>query len=80
MVMQRKQKPDDGIETAVPAATAPSPEMSDRHRSRTFAARTKLRILAEVDSATGTGGIGAMSFVRAASVIKNPRSPFSLTS
>jgi transposase-like protein len=46
--------------TAVPAATAPSPELSDRPRRRTFTAQTKLRILAEVDSATGTGGIGAI--------------------
>jgi transposase-like protein len=61
MVMQRKQKkPDDGTETAVPAATAPSPEMSDRPRRRTFTAQTKLRILAEVESATGNGGIGAI--------------------
>ena len=61
MVMQRKQKkPDDGAETALSAAAAPSPEMSDRPRRRTFTAQTKLRILAEVDSATGNGGIGAI--------------------
>ena len=60
MVMQRKEKPDDGTVTAVSAASTPSPEMSDRPRRRTFTAQTKLRILAEVDSATGNGGIGAI--------------------
>jgi hypothetical protein len=61
MVMQRKEnKPEDGTATALPAATAPSPELSDRPRRRTFTAQTKLRILAEVDRASGNGGIGAI--------------------
>jgi transposase-like protein len=61
MVMQGKpKKPGDGTESALPAATAPSPELSDRPRRRIFTAQTKLRILAEVDRATGNGGIGAI--------------------
>jgi transposase-like protein len=57
--MQRKDKKTDaGVETALTAA--PSPELSDRPLRRTFTARTKLRVLAEVDSATGSGGIGAI--------------------
>jgi len=48
MVMQRKRKkPEDRTVTAVPAATAPSSELSDRPRRRTFTAQTKLRILAK---------------------------------
>jgi transposase-like protein len=41
-----------------PAAV--SPEMSDRPRRRTFTAKDKLRILAETDRATESGGIGAI--------------------
>ncbi len=38
-----------------------SPELSDRPRRRTFAAKDKLRILGEVDRAAGVpGGIGAI--------------------
>ena len=36
------------------------PELSDRPRRRTFTAQDKLRILAETDRATATGGIGAI--------------------
>src|ERR1700683_5769335 len=39
---------------------SPSPELSDRPRRRTFTAQDKLRILAETDRATATGGIGAI--------------------
>ena len=57
--MQRKDKKTDaGAETALTAA--PSPELSDRPRRRTFTAQTKLRVLAEIDSAADTGGIGAI--------------------
>jgi len=44
----------------VPAPLAASPELSDRPRRRTFTAQDKLRILAEVDCAAATGGIGAI--------------------
>jgi len=57
MVMQRKDKK---AETALTAPTAPSPELSDRPRRRTFTAQAKLRVLAEIDSAADTGGIGAI--------------------
>ena len=61
MVMQRKDKKTEaGVETALTAPAAPSPELSDRPRRRTFTARMKLRILAEIDSAADTGGIGAI--------------------
>jgi len=61
VVMQRKDKKTEaGVETALTAPAAPSPELSDRPLRRTFTARTKLRVLAEVDSATGTGAIGAI--------------------
>jgi transposase len=60
VVMQRKHKTEAGAGTALTAPAAPSPELSDRPRRRTFTARTKLRILAEVDSAADTGGIGAI--------------------
>ncbi len=46
--------------TLVAAPVASSPELSDRPRRRTFTAQDKLRILAEADRATGTGGIGAV--------------------
>jgi transposase len=61
VVMQRKDKKTKaGVETALTAPAAPSPELSDRPRRRMFTAQTKLRVLAEVDGATGTGGIGAI--------------------
>ncbi len=46
--------------TVVPAPVGISPELSDRPRRRTFTAKDKLRILAEVDAAAQTGGIGAI--------------------
>ena len=46
--------------TVVAAPASPSPELSDRPRRRTFTAQDKLRILAETDRATETGGIGAI--------------------
>ena len=46
--------------TVVTAPASPSPELSDRPRRRTFTAQDKLRILAETDRATATGGIGAI--------------------
>ena len=59
--MQRKDKQTQaGVETALMAPGAPSPELSDRPRRRTFTAQKKLRILAEIDSAVDTGGIGAI--------------------
>jgi transposase len=59
--MQRKdRKTQAGVESALTAPAAPSPELLDRPRRRTFTAQTKLRILAEIDSAADTGGIGAI--------------------
>jgi transposase len=59
--MQRKDtKKQVDAETALTAPAAPSPELSDRPRRRTFTAQNKLRILAEIDSAADTGGIGAI--------------------
>ena len=47
--------------TMVAAPTAVSPEFLSRPLRRTFTARDKLRILAEIDTARGTpGGIGAV--------------------
>ena len=46
--------------TMVAAPVAASPELSDRPRRRTFTARDKLRILADVDRAAPAGGIGAI--------------------
>ena len=46
--------------TAVAPPAVASPELSGRPRRRTFTARDKLRILAAVDQAAGTGGIGAI--------------------
>src|ERR1019366_304246 len=42
-----------------PPASA-SPELSDRPRRRTFTAKDKLRILADIDRAAETRGIGAI--------------------
>jgi transposase len=46
--------------TVVAAPVSVSPELSDRPRRRTFTAKDKLRILADVDQAAGKGGIGAV--------------------
>jgi transposase len=46
--------------TLVAAPVAASPELAARPRRRTFAARDKLRILAETDGAAASGGIGAV--------------------
>ncbi len=47
--------------TIVPGPDAASPELLTQPRRRTFKARDKLRILAEVDAARGTpGGVGAV--------------------
>ena len=46
--------------TIVPGPVAASPELMDRPRRRTFTAQDKLRILADIDRAAGTGGIGAI--------------------
>src|SRR5476651_978040 len=43
-----------------PGPVAASPELTDRPRRRTFTAQDKLRILADIDRAAGTGGIGAI--------------------
>ena len=46
--------------TIVPAPAAASPELSAQPKRRIFSAATKLRILAETDRATDTGGIAAI--------------------
>ena len=46
--------------TIVAAPASVSPELSDRPRRRTFTARDKLRILADIDRAAETRGIGAI--------------------
>src|ERR1700693_3199061 len=46
--------------TIVPGPVVASPELTDRPRRRTFTAQDKLRILADIDRAAGTGGIGAI--------------------
>src|SRR5471032_2168193 len=43
-----------------PGPVAASPELTDRPRRRTFTAKDKLRILADIDRATGTGATGAI--------------------
>jgi transposase len=61
VVMQRKdRKTQAGAGTALTAPAVPSPELSARPRRRTFTAQNKLRILAEIDGAADTGGIGAI--------------------
>ena len=61
MVMQRKDKKTEaGVETALIAPAAPSPELTDRLRRRTFTAQAKLRVLAEIDNAADSGRIGAI--------------------
>ncbi len=46
--------------TLVAAPVAASPELVARPRRRTFSAQDKLRILAQTDRASETGGIGAV--------------------
>ena len=46
--------------TIVAAPVSASSELSDRPRRRTFSAKDKLRILADIDRATETRGIGAI--------------------
>jgi transposase len=46
--------------TIVAAPASASPELSDRPHRRTFTARDKLRILADIDRAAETRGIGAI--------------------
>jgi transposase len=46
--------------TVVAAPAAASPELSARPRRRSFTAQDKLRILADIDRAAETGGIGAI--------------------
>ena len=49
-----------GRPTMVAAAASLSPEFSARPRRRTFTAKDKLRILADIDRATGVGATGAI--------------------
>jgi transposase len=46
--------------TVVPAPTAVDPELSTRPRRRRFTTQEKLRILAEIDQASQSGGIGSI--------------------
>ena len=46
--------------TVVPAPAAVDPELSKRPHRRRFTGQEKLRILAEVDQASQTGGIGSI--------------------
>jgi transposase len=46
--------------TVVAAPASASPELSGRPRRRTFSAKDKLRILADIDHAAETRGIGAI--------------------
>ena len=46
--------------TVVAAPASASPELSDRPRRRTFAAKNKLLILADIDRAAEARGIGAI--------------------
>lgn len=46
--------------SAVPLPPTATPEISDRPRRRTLTVQYKLRVLAETDSATDVGGIGAI--------------------
>jgi len=46
--------------TIVAAPASALPELSDRPRRRTFTAKDKLRILADIDRAAETRGIGAI--------------------
>ena len=46
--------------TVMAAPVSTSPELSARPRRRTFTAKDKLRILADIDRATGTGATGVI--------------------
>ena len=70
-LMPMVQTPNDDIDdgaamnggrrpTVVAAPVSTSPELSARPRRRTFTAKDKLRILADIDRATGTGATGAI--------------------
>jgi transposase len=67
MVQTPNDDTDDGAAmnggrrpTVVVASVSTSPELSARPRRRTFTAKDKLRILADVDRAAGTGATGAI--------------------
>jgi transposase len=67
MVQTPNDDTDDGAAmnggrrpTIVAAPVSTSPELSARPRRRTFTAKDKLRILADIDSATYTGATGAI--------------------
>jgi transposase len=67
MVQTPNDDTDDGAAmnggrrpTVVAAPVSTSPELSARPRRRTFTAKDKLRILADIDRATGTGATGAI--------------------
>ena len=67
MVQTPNDDTDDGATmnggrrpTVVAAPVLTSPELSARPRRRTFTAKDKLRILADIDRATGTGATGAI--------------------
>src|SRR5580704_8887475 len=67
MVQTPNNDSDDGAAmnggrrpTVVAAPVSASPELSARPRRRTFTAKDKLRILADIDRAAETRGIGAI--------------------
>jgi transposase len=67
MVQTPNDDTDDGAAmnggrrpTVVAAPVSTSPELSARPRRRTFTAKDKLRILADIDRAIGTGATGAI--------------------
>src|SRR5271166_6205708 len=67
MVQTPNDDTDDGAAmnggrrpTVVAAPVSTSPELSARPRRRSFTAKDKLRILADIDRAVETGGIGAV--------------------
>ena len=51
---------EDRRPTIVSGPVSASPELTGGPRRRSFTAQDKLRILAEIDRAAGTGGIGAI--------------------
>ncbi len=44
----------------IPPSTLPNPELRPQAKRRRFSAQYKLKILAEVDAAAGSGAIGAL--------------------